>query len=37
VTAFRRWYRDQLLLQLAGGEPVSWLESQHARSLSGVG
>jgi hypothetical protein len=37
VAAFRRWYRDQLLAQLAGGQPVSWPESQQARSLTRVG
>lgn len=37
VAAFRCWYRDQLLSQLAGGRPVPWPESEYARSLSSAG
>ena len=37
VPAAERWYRDELLRQLAGGQPVRWPESEHAEDLSSVG
>jgi hypothetical protein len=37
VVAFRRWYRDQVVTQLAGGQAVPWPSSEHARSLTAVG
>jgi hypothetical protein len=36
VVAFRLWYREQVLTQLAGGRPVPWPESQQATGLRQV-
>jgi hypothetical protein len=32
--AYRRWYLGEVIGQLAGGDPVPWPDSEHARNLA---